>query len=188
MEEPLLIRLQKGERQAFEQLYRTYWRSLFDSAYKRLQSREETEEIVQELFAQLWARRESLVITSSLESYLYTALRNQIFSYFRARIVQRNHASYVFHRNDAPSNPVEDQLYYEELAVAYKNSLERLPEKYRTVYQLSRHQNLTYKEISKLLNLPIDTVEKQMSKALQLLRIYLKDYVIALALYLNTHL
>ncbi|GAB3932600.1 RNA polymerase sigma-70 factor [Larkinella terrae] len=184
MEEPLIVRLQQGERQAFEQLYRTYWRRLFDSAYKRLQSREETEEIVQELFAQLWARRESLVITSSLESYLFTALRNQIFSHLRTQFVQRNHLNYVTNRPPEPSNPVEDQLYYEELAAAYRNSLEQLPEKYRTVYQLSRHQNLTYREISTLLNLPIDTVEKQMSKALQLLRIYLKDYVIAVAFYL----
>ncbi|RAJ91120.1 RNA polymerase sigma-70 factor (ECF subfamily) [Larkinella arboricola] len=185
MEEPLIIQLKQGDRQAFERLYRKYWRSLFDRAYKRLQSREETEELVQELFTQLWARRDSLVITSSLEAYLFTALRNQIFSHLRTRIVQRKYATLLVQREHQPFNPVEDQIYYEELAATFQNSVEKLPEKYRTVYQLSRHQNLTYREIAKHLNLPIDTVEKQMSKALQLLRMYLKDYVIAVVLSLN---
>ena len=175
-DEELLTLLQQGSRESFEILYKKYWKQLFNSAYKRLQSREIVEELVQDIFVDLWSKREVLEIHSSLQAYLFTALRYKLFSYFRSQFIKKKHVEYVLHHSEGYENFVEDQLYYEELAHALENSVETLPEKYKTVYLLSRNQNLTYKEIAAHLNMPLDTVEKQMGKALKLLRIKLKDY------------
>ena len=61
-------------------------------------------------------------------------------------------------------------------------SIENLPEKIRKVYQLSRRENLSYKEISAQLNIPVDTVEKQMGKAIRIIRTNLKDFTLLLIL------
>ena len=57
-----LARLKEGDREAFEQLYRKYWRRLYDAAYRRLLSREDSEEVIQDLFVYIWSKRDTLQI------------------------------------------------------------------------------------------------------------------------------
>lgn len=135
--------------------------------------------MIQDLFVDLWGRRESLDVTTSAEVYLFTALRYKIYNYIRAQLVRKAHVDHLLRWSPEVGSPVEDQVYYEELARAVEASVARLPEKYRRVYVLSRQENRTYREIAELLNLPPDTVEKQMSRALQLMRIHLHDYLVS---------
>jgi RNA polymerase sigma-70 factor (ECF subfamily) len=176
----LLSRLRQSDRDAFAELYRKYWRRLFDSAYKRLLLREECEEIIQELFVDIWEKRETLAITLSIEAYLFGALRYSIYNLIRSRNIRNAYLGHLSGYQQIEQNYIEDRLYYEELARALAKSIENLPEKIKMVYQLSRRENLTYKEISSQLNIPIDTVEKQMGKALKLIRTDLKDFTVIL--------
>lgn len=175
-DDELLSRLREGNRDAFAQLYKKYWRRLFDSAYKRLQLREECEEIIQEIFIDLWTKRENLLITVSLEAYLFGALRFGIYNFIRSRKIRDSYLDHLLHTSDPEQNYIEDRLYYEELSQALDKSIQNLPEKFRKVYLLSRSENLTYKEIAIRLNLPMDTVEKHMGRALKILRDNLKDF------------
>lgn len=175
-DEELLTLLRQGSRFSFEILYKKYWKQLFNSAYKRLPSREIVEELVQDIFVDLWSKREILEIHSSLSAYLFTALRYKLFSYFRAQLIRQRHQDFIMTQTEYYENFVEDQLYYEELAKALDVCVKKLPDKCRTVYQLSRAEHLTYKEIAIRMNMPVDTVEKQMGKALKLLRVQLKEF------------
>ncbi len=115
--------------------------------------------------------------------YLFTALRYRIYNYIRSLLTKKAHLDYVLQRgDDYEANLVEDQLYYEELQRALDAGVAQLPEKYRRVYELSRQEHYTYREIAQLLELPIDTVEKQMAKALKLLRLHLKEHLFILLL------
>lgn len=183
----ILFRLREGDREAFEQLYRKYWRDLFNSAYKRLLLREEAEEIIQDLFVQLWVKRELLVITSTLEAYLFGALRYSIYNFIRNRKVQQAYLDHLAHSSEIDQNYIEDSLYYEELTEALAKSIEKLPEKYKKVYLLSRYENFTYREIAKHLNIPLDTVEKHMGKALKLLRDSLRDFAVILCIWAGNY-
>lgn len=138
--------------------------------------REECEEIVQEIFIDLWTKRETLLISVSLEAYLFGALRYSIYNLIRSRKVRKAYFEYLLQLPEATGNPIEDHLHYEELAQALETSVANLPEKLRKVYVLSRKQNLTYKEIAEQENIPVDTVEKQMGRALKILRENLKDF------------
>ncbi len=169
--------MQKGDRAAFVQLYKKYWRRLFDSAYKRLLTREECEDIVQEIFIDLWAKRDKILITASIEAYLFGALRYQIYNRIRSRKVQESYLNSLTHTPQYQQNPIEDWFYYEELSMVLEKSIENMPEKFRRAYWLSRKENLSYKEIASQLSLPIDTVEKHIGKALKILRKNLKDFV-----------
>lgn len=75
-----------------------------------------------------------------------------------------------------------DTFTESELQTKINNALGKLPEKCRQVFQLSRFEELKYKEIAKKLNISVKTVEAQMSKALKILREELKDYIIVVLL------
>ncbi len=64
-----------------------------------------------------------------------------------------------------------------DLKEKLQEALNELPEKCRTVFQLSRFEELKYQEIADRLNISIKTVEAQMGKALRVLRVKLADYL-----------
>ncbi|WP_247235711.1 RNA polymerase sigma factor [Telluribacter sp. SYSU D00476] len=181
-----LARLKEGDREAFEELYRKYWRRLYNTAYRRLLSREDSEEVIQDLFVYIWSKRDTLEITTTLEAYLQGALKFSIYNFIRSRKVKEAYLDSLNHTATPEQNFIEDTIYYEELAAALEKSIEHLPEKLKKVYLLSRKENYTYKEIADQLNIPLDTVEKQMGKALKLLRQSLKDFVAALLVWVHT--
>ncbi|HKJ79797.1 MAG TPA: sigma-70 family RNA polymerase sigma factor, partial [Prolixibacteraceae bacterium] len=64
---------------------------------------------------------------------------------------------------------------FEQLKSNYEKALEKMPEKQRTVFLLSRAENLKYKEIAEMLGISVKAVEKRMTLALEFLRKYLKE-------------
>ncbi len=168
--------MQTGDSDAFAALYRKYWRRLFDAAYRRLMLREECEEIIQEIFTDLWTRRETLLISVSLEAYLFGALRFGTYNHIRSRKIKETYLEHLLQAPGEQGNYIEDRLHYEELAHALETSVQNLPEKLRKVYLLSRRENLTYKEIAAQEHIPVDTVEKKMGRALKILRENLKEF------------
>lgn len=113
-------------------------------------------------------------------------MRYKIYNYIRSRLARQAHIDHLLHVTPSAGNPVEDQCYYEDLARAVETAIARLPEKYRRVYVLSRQENRTYREIAELLHLPPDTVEKHMSRALQLMRVHLHEYLVSVLLVAGT--
>jgi RNA polymerase sigma-70 factor, ECF subfamily len=70
-----------------------------------------------------------------------------------------------------------DPLVVEEIRVKIEAAIGELPEKCREIFILNRHENLKYQEIADQLAISVKTVETQMSKALQHMRIKLAEYI-----------
>lgn len=166
----LVERLRAGDVRAVEELYDRYFRKLYLSAFAVLKDRFASEDIVQEVFVSLWQRREGLVLNRSFEAYLTRAVRNQVLNHIRLDKAQ--HVS-LFERLEeriwGPADP-ENQLYVKELQLRVQGIVEQMPEKMRAVYQLSRVEGLSHKEIAERLNLSPKTVEAQIRNALIRLR------------------
>ena len=71
----LLKEIAKGNKKAFDFLFEAYYVVLCRHALKHTGSRESSEEIVLDVFLSIWERRESLLITTSLQSYLFTSVK-----------------------------------------------------------------------------------------------------------------
>jgi RNA polymerase sigma-70 factor (ECF subfamily) len=71
-----------------------------------------------------------------------------------------------------------------ELFTLFNDVLKRLPESYREAFEMSRFDGMTHKEIADLLNVSRQTVNYRLSKALEILREELKDYMPVLFLLL----
>jgi RNA polymerase sigma-70 factor (ECF subfamily) len=72
-----------------------------------------------------------------------------------------------------------------ELENKFREALNELPEQCRTVFQLSRFEDMKYKEIADKLDISVKTVENHMGKALKLLRTKLVDFLPLLLILLN---
>ncbi len=175
-DEELIGLLRRGEKDAFDALYRRYWRKLYLLAYQKLRSRELAEELVQDLFISLWMKRENLQIHGSVGAYLGMATRYMIIKFFEKERVQHQYQQTVALR-PMYANTTEDEVFFHDLQEVIEQEISKLPEKCRQVFQLSRHDNLSQKEISLRLDISEKTVENHIGKALRLLRISLKDFI-----------
>lgn len=175
-DEFLVEKLSQGDRHAFEKIYLKYWDKLYSSVYKRVRNGEVAEEIVQDFFIYLWEKRSAIVIHTSFEAYIHTAVRYQVLNYLQKEITRNNYKS-TLGTEESYSNETLDQVYLNELNKIIENEIAQLPEKCQHVFRLSRQENLNTKEIAERLAISTKTVENHLTKALKILRINLKDYI-----------
>ncbi len=170
-------RLRSGDEAAFGLVYRHYWSSLYAAAYNHVRSRDVAEELVQELFATLWLKREQLAVHTSLQGYLHTAMRHQIYDYFDKQMVrQRVHADLVTH-HETGSYTTDQAIAYDELQTHLADAVGQLPEPAQTVFRLSRYEHLSTQAIAQQLALSPKMVEYHLTRALKLLRGQLKELI-----------
>ncbi len=152
----LIAKVKEGNRLAFKVIYDRYWDSLFTAAYKLLKDQDAAQDVVQEVFFDLWNRIHRVEI-SNLGGFLFNATRFQSLKQLRKGNVLDIHEER--YQQILSNNSIEEQLNFDELQQTIENTLDQLPEKYKVVFQLSRMNNLTNKEIAQELNLSIRTVE-----------------------------
>ena len=162
---------------AFEIIYRRFYHRLASFAFRFVQSSYEAEEVVSDVFYKLWKNRKNIQITSSLQSYLFTSVRNKCLD--KLRVENRKNQcddSILVNFTSNISNPLQHTLG-EELRKRIETAIEALPRDRKRIFRLSRDNGLKYKEIAALLNISIKTVETQMGRALKYLRRELKEYI-----------
>lgn len=161
---------------AFEQLFKAHYRALHAYAAVMLQDDAAAEEIVQQLFLRLWEKRGQLDVQTSVKAYLYKCVHNDSLNYIKhlkIRARYQEHAVYTAQ----PAAKASDKAELGELEKRLGQALNELPQQCRTIFQLSRFEELKYREIADRLDLSVKTVENQMGKALKLLRVKLADFL-----------
>lgn len=164
----LLQLLAKDDEKAFTALYHRYWKKLFAVAYNRLPEVETAEDIVHDVFAGLWCNRRKLAV-EALENYLATATKYLVLAKIKSKIKERSFAATV-DRMSVLEPPFEASLHYKQVLALVQQEVERLPEKCRLVFECSRQEGLTAKQIAGHFQLSQKTVENQLNKALKRLK------------------
>lgn len=165
-DETLLTSLLKDDEDAFRQIYKRYAPRLYAAAYNLFRDKPLCEDLIQELFADLWIRRKSLNI-KSLKPYLYTAVKNRVLMAMRSGRTMLNDTALEKLIADYAT---DDRLNAKELNDILNKGINSLPDKCREIFQLSRNEHLSNKEIAERLNISVKTVESQMTIALRKLR------------------
>ena len=168
--------------QAFEQLFKAHYRGLHAYAHTILRNEHLAEEMVQGMFLKFWEKRELLNIQSSIKAYLYRSVYNDSMNYLKHQKIKTKYQDFTLHSMDTSHEPASAKVELSQLEMKLKEALNELPEHCRTIFQMSRFEELKYREIADQLGLSIKTVENQMGKALRILRLKLADYVTLLAL------
>lgn len=175
--------LKADDKKALSSLYNQYWKILYVSSYNLLKDKEVCEEIIQDVFIDLWNKRKELQIKVSLKSYLYACVRYKVFAEFRSNKIMRVELFEELDKRLQYITP-ETKMMHKELTMHVKDIVETLPDKCKKVYILSRHEQLTHKEIAEQLGISVKTVENHITNALRILRAALGQ-VLFISLFLN---
>lgn len=162
--------LSRGDYRAYTAIYERYWELLWRHAYRVLNDEDDAKDVVQDIFTMLWAKRQELRLTGRLSSFLYGALRNRILNFIDYSKVRSTYLLSLEKFIDAGEYTTDQQIREKELETLIETQLASLPEKMRKVFELSRMEQLSYREISQKLYISDNTVKKQISKALKILR------------------
>lgn len=165
-----------GDEAAFEQVFRQYHPALCRYAFTIVKDQETAEEMVQDVFLKIWEKRESLLITVSMKSYLYRAVHNHCLNLLekKKKEIRMDEAPLkIVHQSAAPAADMQTK----ELEKAIADAMQKLPEECRKVFELSRFGELKYREIAVMLGISVKTVENQMGKALRIMREQLAPYL-----------
>ncbi|MBC7616779.1 MAG: sigma-70 family RNA polymerase sigma factor [Pedobacter sp.] len=168
-DQDLLMDIQKGESAAFDLLFDRYWDKLYKTAFARLNSSDDAKDLVQELLISLWNKRETLVINTTLENYLFGALKFRVVSYFRSLKINEQRLVEATERINILENSVTDVKDYIELENILEEAINLMPETLKKIYEL-RCDNVPLKEIASRLGLADQTVKNYLSEVIRRLK------------------
>lgn len=175
-DEMLVKLIRVDDAAAFREIYRRYFRPMTTTALSRLRSKDTAEEIIQEVFMSLWERRAKQDI-QQLKPYLFASVRYGIIDFYKSKILTEPYAGSGPVAQVLQQNTTENDLDFQEITAIFKSVVESLPSKTRQIFQLSRVDHKTTREISLRLKIPERTVEYHITSALKTLRIQLQDFM-----------
>lgn len=176
-EKDLIARLKDGDQTAFELLFHFYYPGLVIYSTQFTTDRIEAEEIVQDFFVRFWQRHQQISLTDSLKSYLFLSVKNGCLNYLKHKKVEEKYIRQMTELSNHHLVYDPDLYLSSELQEKVKNAIDLLPERCREIFIMSRIRGLKNEEIADDLHISKRTVETQISKALKVLRVELKDYV-----------
>ena len=163
--------------ESFEQLFKAHYKALHAYANMILKDLDLAEEIVQNMFLRFWEKRDLLNVETSIKAYLYKCIYNDSLNYLKHEKVKAKYHDFTKRTSSELSNSAAAKVELGELQLNLRIALNELPEQCRTIFQMSRFEELKYREIAESLGISIKTVENQMGKALKILRIKLVDFL-----------
>jgi len=169
-DQELILRIRNGDQVAFELVFYRYKGKLYDFIRHSLPAEEDPESMVQEVFTKLWINRKQLDPSRSLNPFLYTIARNEVFGQLRKMLVRRKYLEELNYSVNGLVDSTEQQFEYEELKKIVAQLIQSMPGKRREIFEMSRNEGLNYREIATALGISENTVDTQIRKALAFLR------------------
>jgi len=163
--------LQASDHNAYTEIYNRYFQLLFVHARKKLNDSDLAKDILQEIFTKIWMKREIQLTATNLTGYLYTLMKNRILDLYLHQEVKTKYmrAAKSFIITNKSSGT--DALVREKECSAHINQeIAALPPKMREIFELSRKNQLSYKEIAEKLNTNENNVSKQINNGLKVLK------------------
>jgi RNA polymerase sigma-70 factor (ECF subfamily) len=169
-EKTLILGLQKGSIPAFERIFSLYYKRIYNFCLHLYQSSDDARETVQRVFVALWEQRVQVDENKSLASYLYTITRYMAYQEFRQQVYKKAAFDHFILNSFDFNESTKDEVLYNELLSFLESVIERLPERQREIFKLSRFSGLTYRQIADQLNITENTVDTQIRRALEFVR------------------
>lgn len=181
--ERLFESLQRGNKRAFDAFFLRYYPVLCAYA-SQFVGMTDAEEIIQDMMVGIWEHRKDIVVGSSLNGYLFRAVKNRCINHLhKIRLHEQVHSFIASNWQSQFEDP--DFYIVEELTGKIEEALAKLPETYREAFVLNRIDGKTYQEIAAALGVSAKTIDYRIQQALKILRVELRDYLSLLLAFLG---
>lgn len=175
----LVQRLIEGDEDAFCELYAAYKNRLIFFAMRFLKSREYAEDIFQDAFTVIWQGRRFINPDASFSSYLYTIVRNRILNQLRDLENQTKLKEQILEQAVDYSNDTNNSILANDLRGLIARAMQQLTARQREIFEMSREQDMSHREIAEALGISVYTVQEHISTSLRILRTYLEKHSVS---------
>ncbi len=172
----LLEQIAQGSEAAFNLLFEKYWDKTFTEAYKRLKDSDDAKDIVQEIFTHIWINRQTLSI-KNLPAYLHIAVRNRVLKLMAKQKAKHPFFSLLDSLSENHSL-ADSNLLWKEFFNSYEVLLQSLPPKRQVIFRMRYHDGLSTKDIAGQLGIKRKTIQNQLGKAIDTLKVSLLRIII----------
>lgn len=181
-----VVRMQKGDKEALHQIYQEYLGYIYSIVLNLVQNKENAEDITSDFFIKLWVNADKYKPGSGHKGYLATIARNMSIDFLRSRkkeqLVESFEASYdEADREALNASEVKEAVEANEPVslenqvigdISLKEALDTLKDSEKEVINLKIMGEMTFNEISTVLNKPMGTVTWIYRQAIEKLRRY----------------
>ncbi|SHJ09111.1 RNA polymerase sigma-70 factor, ECF subfamily [Arenibacter nanhaiticus] len=184
LKELLVLKLKKGDKRAFQELFERYQPSIYAYSLAILKSKPQAEEIVQDVFLKVWLNREKLDPSLSLKAYIFTIARNLAFNLLVKSANNKQLREAIFYKSQVQYNTAINKFVEDDYEQLKNHAIEKLPPRCKLVFLMSRNDGKSYEEIARDLDISVNTVKYQINKALTTIKEFLStngDIVFILA-------
>ena len=171
----LLEQFKAGDSSAFEHLYLDYSPKVFRFARRYTNHHEDAEEIVQDVFIRLWETREAIDPDRNFDNYLFTITRNLIFNRYRAKVNEQQYKTAILASFEQEYECTKEEVIAEDLSQHIDKIVSQFPPKQQKVFNMSRKQMLSHKEIAEKLGITEKTVRAHIYQVLSKIRLFLEE-------------
>lgn len=176
----------------FNQLFNTYYQQFIRFAMGYVKDELKAQDIVSDAFASYWETKGSLSDETNEPGYILTSVKNKCLNYLQHKKVKlkaaqeiTDHAQWIL---DTQINTLEacnpSKIFSQEIQKIIQETIDKLPQKTQIIFNLSRFEHTSHRNIALQLNLSTKSIEYHISKALDELRRNLKDFLTVLILFL----
>lgn len=171
----LMLRLKEGDESALSQLVDNWKNPLLNFFYRSLRSREMAEDLTQMVFIRIYRAAPNYEPKAKFSTYLFHIARRLLINEYRRQ--QRKPLDPVDPGELHAVDPSQSHRDVREIEEAFEQCLDALPENQRTAILLLKQQELSYQEISEIMNASESAVKTWIFRARQFLKQQLKDLV-----------
>lgn len=179
----LVLQLGNNDKTALDELYNYYYPRLYSFAKRFLKVEDDINDILQDVFVKLWENRKNIKNVETFNAWIFTITKNTVVSYFREKIKLTEFESRVKEMATTEGYLTDTTAEYDDIKGKVGQLIEKLPEKRKQIFKLSREQGFSNKEIAAEMGISVKTVEDHIMHSIRFLKDNLKALDIITLLY-----
>lgn len=174
-ETKIIQKLQQGNEQAFKQLVENYQKLVVSTCFGMVHNSEDAEDIAQEVFIEVFRSIHKFRADAKISTWLYRIAVNRSLNFIRNNKKSRWFQSFedsVQAKNNqlqnitsSKSDHPEIQLENRQRATLLHEAIDSLPQNQKVAFTLSKYEELSYQEISEVMDLSISSIESLLHRA-----------------------
>ena len=168
-EKELIKKVKQKDAKAFQELVEKHKSMVFNTCMGFVHNKENAEDITQDIFVKIWLSIDKYKGEAKFSTWLYRITVNYSLNFIR-----KNKKSKLFASIDSSETPeikniseddAEKLILRQESAKKLKNALNSIAKRQRVAFILNKYENLSYKEISEIMEISLSSVESLIHRA-----------------------
>ncbi|MFD2871896.1 RNA polymerase sigma factor [Mucilaginibacter ximonensis] len=174
----------EGDDRALAYFFKLYHKSLFYFSYNLLDDEAAAQEIVSDCFIKLWQKHADFQTSQNIKAFLFISCRNACLNFIRQLKAHTASQERYLSEMESDEDTNDYQIIQAELLQLVSHEMDALPEKMRVVFKSLYLDGKSTNEVALELNLSVQTVRNQKTKAIEAIKNSLLRKGISLGIYL----